>query len=66
MTVRYLIKLEPDDNHTLLVTCPDPVHKATIISRGRAGTPERQSHQRDDGSSAFAWAGHRRAGTTSV
>ena len=22
MTVRYLIKLEPDDNDTLLVTCP--------------------------------------------
>jgi hypothetical protein len=36
MTVRYLIKLGPDDNDTLLVTCPDPVHKATIIPRGRA------------------------------
>jgi hypothetical protein len=43
MTVRYLIKLGPDNNDTLLVTCPDPVHKATIIPRGRAGTPERQS-----------------------
>jgi hypothetical protein len=31
-----------------------------------AGTPERQSHQRDDGSSAFAWADHPSAGTTSV
>ena len=30
MTVRYLIKLEPDDNDTLLVTCPALPEVATF------------------------------------
>jgi antitoxin HicB len=30
MTVRYLIKLEPDDNDTLLATCPALPEVATF------------------------------------
>ena len=37
MTARYLIKLEPDDNDTLLVTCPAlPEVTTTVVPTSRS------------------------------
>jgi antitoxin HicB len=53
MTVRYLIKLEPDDNDTLRVTCPAPSEVATFgedeadaVRRARDATPTSRSRGR--------------------
>ena len=56
MTVRYLIKLEPDDNDTLLVTCPALPEVATFgedeadaVRRARDAIEEALSTRIGDG-----------------
>jgi antitoxin HicB len=63
MTVRYLIKLEPDDDDTLLVTCPATFgeDKADAVRRARDAIEEALAARIGDGMDIPALASRSRA-----